>query len=360
MRKRAVTSIITVTVVLVLAISGIGWYFSSKAEAIDHSPNYSVRVQRVAGNSITLARTHDDVLPGAYGINWPGGRATVGPVTSLTPKSVTRQLSGPAPKQRSKVEWNTDVFSGDPSSVGLSFTDVNVSTSLGPMPAWFVPAAGKTWVIIVHGHNADRNTGLRITPTIHEAGLPILDITYRNDAGAPASRDRKQHLGATEWHDVDSAMSYAAANGATSVVLYGFSQGGSMVLETARHSANAKMIKSIILDSPVIDWRNTLDSQGASYGLPTFETHIAEKIFSLRTGFSFDDMNQLKHVNDFHVPMLLFYGSSDNYVPTAPAVAFARARPDLVKARKVQGSTHVGEWNVNPTEYDAQVANFIS
>ncbi len=126
-------------------------------------------------------------------------------------------------------------------------------TELGPAPAWFVPADGpasSTWVIAVHGQHGDPSTAMTGVPAMHQLGLPVLAISYRNDVGAPASPDGLLHLGQTEWRDVDAAITHARKKGAQRVVLDGSSMGGAAVLQTLKHSAQADAVASVVLDAP--------------------------------------------------------------------------------------------------------------
>ena len=360
--RRLFLGFIVLLLVVMLGMGGIAYYFSGVALAVDHTADYSVKVLRASTASVTLARTHDDVLPGTYGISWNGGRAVVTAITSSDTTSVTRLLQpgDGAPPVGVNVAWDENVYAGDPLTArGVAFQTVNVSTPLGAMPAWFVPGRSSTWMIFVHGHNATREAGLRYIPALQGAGYPVLDVTYRNDASAPSSSDKKDHLGATEWHDVDSAISYAKANGATGVVLYGSSMGGAMSMETLRHSSQADLIRGVVLDSPVMDWRNTLDKQGGDQGLPLFETRLAEKVFSERSGMNLDDFDQVRHAASLKVPVLLFIGSEDDYVPSGPSIAFAKAQPKLVILVTTQGASHTDSWNVDPIAYEQHLTDFL-
>src|SRR5207249_8290415 len=129
-----------------------------------------------------------------------------------------------SPALGTPVRVDSFAFPGDPrEAFGLEFDNVSFPTELGAMPAWFVPNASTTWAIFVHGQDATMRQSLRILPTLHAAGLPTLVISYRNDAGAPASTDGFYRYGATEWRDVEAAANYALAHGAEHLVLVGYS-----------------------------------------------------------------------------------------------------------------------------------------
>ena len=145
---------------------------------------------------------------------------------------VTRRVEdirGPL-AQGTRVAFDQSVWEGNPRSArAFPYREIEFPSQLGPMPAWRVPGRGGTWAIFVHGHNAERNEGLRVLASLRRAGLPSLLISYRNDPGAPPSEDGLLHLGQTEWRDVESAARYAVRRGARSLVLVGASMGGAIV-----------------------------------------------------------------------------------------------------------------------------------
>lgn len=219
---------------LILAVI-LSWHFSSYALVPDHSPyTEDVEIEAVSADRITLSRSETTARPGYYGLAWQAGHAIVGPIQSQDADSVTRRLSAVRGYLVSGAEagLESSVYAGDPGEArGLPYRSVDVPDSLGPMPAWLVPAAGapglssgpRTWAIVVHGHNDSRQAGLRISPTLRRAGLSTLLISYRNDLGAPESPDGLYHLGETEWQDLEAAARYARRHGARRLVLIGYS-----------------------------------------------------------------------------------------------------------------------------------------
>ncbi|MBW8481437.1 alpha/beta hydrolase family protein [Actinomadura parmotrematis] len=359
-RRLALFSALAAVLLAVSATAGIGWYFSGVATEVSHTSDYDLTVRASAPGTVTLPRTATTARPGTWGLSWPGGHAVLGAVTATARDSVTRAVASgtpPAPGTRATIDhW---VWSGSgPDALGLSYTAVTYPTENGAMPAWYLPAAGRTWVVAVHGHNADKAETMRAMRTVHAAGLPMLSIAYRNDEGAPASPDGKNHLGDTEWHDVRAAVAYARAHGATGVVLYGWSMGGAMALRTLR--AEPSLVRGVVLDSPVMDWDATLDKQAAARGLPSFVTAVAERTLEWRIGISLREWDQTRYASSLKVPVLLYTATEDGTVDNRPALEFARRAPAGLVTHLAARADHTEAWNVDPAVYERALASFLS
>lgn len=347
-------------IVLLLAVAGVagaGWYYSGMVIDPSHGDSYPLEVTAVTDDQVTFKG--DATEPGTYGLTWKGGNATVGHVISAGQGSVTRELvkvrQGEL-KPGVRAYLDTWMY-GDPSdptaALGLPYKKVSIKG----YPAWQTPGDSKTWVIAVHGRNANASEALRFVPVFHSLGMPVLGISYRNDLGAPAG-DGKYHLGETEWEDVGSAIAYAKTQGATGVILYGMSMGGGIVPMTARRLPG-EPIKGLILDSPVMDWNAPIELGAKQQGVPLWLASVGKWVISLRTGVSFDDIDQVRHAKEFKAPMLIFLDDDDDTVPIGPSLAFAKARPDLVTLFRTRGGGHVGSWNVDPARYEQALRDFV-
>lgn len=351
---------------LAIAVA-LSWHFSNRVLVPDHS-NWSpqVQVEGLSPGRIVLERTEDTERPGVYALEWTGGRAIVGAVVGGDDETVTRRLRTRrgylVPEMDVGVEPN--VFGGDPSQAfGLPFRDVPVRDELGPMPAWFVPARQgrdrETWAIAVHGHNGTLQNGLRMVPTLHRAGLPTLLIAYREDLGAPSSPDGLHHMGLTEWRDLAAAARYALDHGAKRLILAGYSMGGAIVAQFMQRSPLASRVDGLVLDAPVLDWRETLELNTTEMGWPSIAALPLLWAIGARIDADWDSLDAHQHLDDFQLPILLFHGEDDEVVPISGSEDFAEELPRQVTFYTAPKAGHCESWNVDPKLYERRLASFL-
>ncbi|WP_165978555.1 alpha/beta hydrolase family protein [Actinomadura darangshiensis] len=354
---------LAVTVLLCAVVGGIGWYFAGVAIEVDHSAEYPLTIEDVGNGTVTLSREPISERSGTWALVWENGRALLGPVVGGDDSHVVRKVSSMVEGTLEKDTPATVdhwVYDGDPkTALGLPFQDVTYPSKVGPMPAWLLPGTSSkgTWVIGIHGRNADKAETFRAMRAVHGLGLPMMSIAYRNDVGAPPSDDRKNHLGDTEWQDVVSAMGYARAHGATGVVLYGWSMGGAMVMTTLRKDPS--FVRGVVLDSPVMDWSATLDKQGDARHLPRFMTGVAKHVLQWRIGIELSDFDQRPYAPHLRTPTLLFTTRDDATVANRPAFAFARTAPPGMVTHITTPGDHTEAWNIDPAAYERSLTAFL-
>ncbi|GHE62299.1 alpha/beta hydrolase [Streptomyces vinaceus] len=316
---------------------------------------------------ITLTRSLASLRPGTYGLSAPGVHAVVGSVLDgfdPGPDAVVRRLlavTHGSLDPGTRVTLTPQVHAGDPrAALGLDHADVDVPGELGGLPAWFVPAARDTWVITVHGLGAGREHPMVVMPFLHRQGMPVLDLAYRGDLGAPASPDGLGHLGESEWRDVDAAIRYAVRYGARRVVLHGWSTGAAMALHAAERSALADRISGLVLDSPVLDWHTTLRALVAARRTPAALVPFAVRAAEGRAGLRADRLAPGADPAALRVPVLIFHGPDDTLAPWGPSRRLAEARPDLVTLRTVREAGHGAMWNADPAGYEEALRRFLT
>jgi hypothetical protein len=370
-----------VVVLVVVLLGGGGFYYAgqieSEALAVRHpEPLYEeLVVDSSTDGQVVLHRTGGDVTPdplrtdGVYGLVWAGGRGVIsGPPTPGVGGRITRVLqvtAGTAPAAGTRAGLDRDVWTDPRAAYGAAFQDVTYPCAGGSCPAWFVPGTGTTWMVLVHGKNSTRTEPLRALSAALRAGLPALDIAYRNDVGAPADPSGRHQYGATEWRDLEQAVDYATTHGAQHVVLFGASMGGSIVASFLQHSRSASLVRGVVLDAPALDLRSAVEFGASQRRLPLLGSPIpgvltatAEWIAGRRYSLDWNRIDYLRG-DWLDVPALVFQGTLDDTVPAATSDRFAAAHPGLVSEVRVPGASHVESWNVDPAAYEAREAAFL-
>ncbi|WP_354382249.1 hypothetical protein [Streptomyces sp. PvR034] len=324
-------------------------------------------VHSATADRVALTLSIASLRPGTYALSAPGVHAVVGavlPDAPHDPDTVVRRLVGVthgtlAPGTR--VRMTPQIHVGNPrTALGLDHADVDVPGELGALPAWFVPAARDTWVITVHGLGGTREHPMVVMPFLNHHRLPVLDLAYRGDLGAPLPPDGLGHLGASEWRDLDAAIRYALRFGARRVVLHGWSTGATMALLAAERSALAGKISGLVLDSPVLDRRTTLERLAAARGTPAALLPLAVRAAEGRPGLQVDRQPPGADPAALRMPVLIFHGPDDALAPWEPARRLAAARPDLVTLRTVAGAPHGAMWNADPAGYEEALRRFLT
>ena len=322
--------------------------------------------------TIELSRTPDTELPGRYGLFTTGthGYVKLGAVLSADATRVRRKLLTQI-DAGSKIDRAAG-FSGwyysSPAELHLPWEPVLIGSPAGPCPAWFFPAESATWVIQVHGRGVTRAECLRAVPVFHSLGLPNLVVSYRNDGEAPRSRGGSYALGASEWRDVDAAISYALRHGAVRVLLMGWSMGGAIVLQTAVSSGNRQAIAGLVLDSPVVDWRTVLKFQARESGivdpLPALAMNalaspLTARLSGAEEAIPFDRLDMVARADELTVPVLLLHSDDDGFVPADASHALAAARPDLVTMPHFSVARHTKIWNYDQIGWTAAITDWM-
>ncbi|MYY81252.1 alpha/beta fold hydrolase, partial [Streptomyces sp. SID335] len=324
-------------------------------------------VHATAAGQVSLTRALASLRPGTYGLSGNGTHAIVGPVLDSAPHeadTVVRRLEAVTHgtlEPGARVRLTPQVHIGDPrTALGLEHSDVVVPGELGGLPAWFVPATRDTWVITVHGLGTTREHPMVVMDFLNRLRIPVLDLAYRGDLGAPRSPDGLGHLGETEWRDLDAAIRHAVRNGAERVVLHGWSTGAAMCLHAAAHSALRDRISGLVLDSPVLNWEVTLKALAGARRTPGPLLPLAVRAAQGRTGLRGDRILASAGPDALQVPTLVVHGPDDAVAPWVYSLRMAERRPDLVTLHPVPDAPHGAMWNADPAAYEEVLRRFLT
>lgn len=370
-----VWSAVAVVVTLAVVYTGAGWYVSgqiidSLRVPIADGP-YDTEIRSIGDGQVELVPP-DDVdaaadVDAVMGLRWDTGYAQVGPAISADGGTQVRPftlLQGEEPPTGPDVaEFDGYAFPPDPSAVEVPVSTVAYPSAIGDLEAWYLPGEGSTWIVAVHGRGADRHELLRMVDAIGHLGYPTLIVRYRNDPGAPVSRDGIMLAGQDEWRDIEAAVDHAIAGGASDVVLYGASMGGAISLSYAMNEPR-EVVRGLVLESPLADLREVVrlrSGEALPVGGPVGDSLLAAgRLFTwLRIGLDFDTVDYVDRAGELEVPILLFHGTDDTSVPFAVGASLARARPDLVAFHPVEDAVHVRAWNEDPDAYAAVLGGFL-
>ena len=248
---------------------------------------------------------------GALGVVWATGHGTAGRIVTEDAISVVREfelLSGEL-SPGSLIDLDPFVYQGDPlTALNLNYEEVTFPTPLGSMGAWHVPAEGNAWVVFVHGKSGPLRESLRSLSALHDAGIDVLVINYRNDVDMPADPSGYYRQGLTEWEDLEAAVLFTKTQGATNVAILGSSMGGAIATSFLRQSPNANKVNAVVLDAPMLDFAATVDHQAnkvsvAGLQVPWSLRFVATTLSAWRFGIEWDELDYTTPVSYTHLTL---------------------------------------------------------
>ena len=223
------------------------------------------------------------------------------------------------------------------------------------------------WVIHIHGRKAGYAETLRNFRQFSDLGFSQLAISHETDPKPEGLGKTKSQLGAQEWTQVEQAVEHAIINGATRIVLFGWSLGGMLVNQFLDRSKSTSVIAGVIFDSPLLDYRGTLQLQAGRAGL---DRSIVTKSMKLITsslmirllGFKNVDISNLSALDrplSSQIPTLLFHSSNDGYISMTGVYRYRELNP-LTRLVEIQGARHCRLFNEDQEKYQKSIAEFVS
>lgn len=258
----------------------------------------------------------------------------------------------------------------EPEQLGYATTLVSIPLPHGVGWGWVITpehARPGRWAVHVHGRGALPHETLRGVAPLAEAGYTSLVIAYRNDRGAPAGMGGRYGLGLAEQDDVDAAIGWARTQGASDVVVVGWSMGGTAAVLAAGRGRNREVVRGLVLDSPALDWPSLLRQQAKLAHLPAAIAELGVLLLRLGlvrgavAGVRGTDLAALtaqKLAALIRVPTLIHASAGDTFVPWDGSLRVAQLRSSLVRLHPSRGE-HVKLWNADPVGWEAETAHFL-
>nr|WP_223263274.1 alpha/beta fold hydrolase [Arthrobacter sp. NamB2] len=362
------------------AVSGLAVYFARQVVTPARGRDENLDILAVVGSAghqtVILPANDDTTIEGTYSLHFDQGtgHARIGEIRSYVPRegtverAVEKVYAGNL-AAATRGWWGGAVYPS-PSAMGFAEEEVLIPVEGGSAPAWLVRAEkpARTWAIMVHGRGATRAEALRALTPARRLGLTSLVLSYRNDGEAPSAPDGRYGLGMTEWHDVDAAIDFAVAHGARDVVLFGWSMGGAIALQTADLSRHRRRISALVLDGPVINWIEVLAHHAELNRIPApvgrlgqylLASQRARRITGLAAPLDLKSMDWIARAEQLTLPTLVLHSEDDEFVPIGPSAELAARNPAFVTLERFHRARHTKEWNVDPERWETVVERWL-
>ena len=390
---------------LIIGLLGVGWYFSGLIYESGLNPEFTetesvgtaedrVVVESITSKSIKLNVEEEQwgvmLENGIYGIIGQNGDAVIGKILNTNGNIIERKLlqingslvtgdriSGSAGllldektgiyKILGTSGWSGQATQGiytPKSVVDIEYEDIFYQSDIGQFPAYLTSSGDDGVVIFVHGFRGDYSrevfAQLR-AKDLMDMGFRSMIISYRNDRGLPKDPSGIFQYGVSEWKDIDAAIDEARKI-SENVVLWGISGGGGPVSSWIQNTNDISKVSGIIYEAPVISFWESVEVNGAARfpWLPQGLFSYFKIVTELRYGVDFDSMDFRDAVINSDIPVLLFHGDDDEWVPVEMSDLIAESRNKNFTYIRSENVGHVTSWNADPENYVLQMSVFLS
>ena len=391
-------------ILIFIVLGGAGWFFSGVTYEVGLNPEFEntaevgvaedrVIIEDISEKTISLNVQEEMwgvmLEDGIYGVLGENGSAVVSSILSLEGDIITReilQINGElkigervSSSSLLKIEngkysiLGTNDYEGidesgkyTPKSVSdTDYEYIEYESDLGMFPA-YLTSEGKTGVVIfVHGFRGafERDfTAMLRAPDFENLGYRSMIISYRNDANAPKDPSGLYQYGVTEWIDLDNAIKYVEQNiNPDRIVLWGTSGGGGPVTSWLQNNPDSDRVDGIIFEAPVISFWESVEVNGkARYPfIPELFFPYIKLFTEVRYGVDFDTMDFRDALVKSEVPVLLFHGDDDEWVPVDMSDYIAENRRTNFTYIRMSNVGHVTSWNADPVRYIFEIEKFL-
>ena len=392
-------------ILIFIILGGAGWFFSGVTYEVGLNPEFEntaevgvaedrVIIENLSEKTISLNVQEEMwgvmLEDGIYGVLGENGSAVVSSILSLEGDIITREILqingelkiGERVSSSSLLKIENGKYSilgtsdyegidesGKYTPKSVSDTDyeyIEYESDLGMFPA-YLTSEGETGVVIfVHGFRGafERDfTAMLRAPDFENLGYRSMIISYRNDANAPKDPSGLYQYGVTEWIDLDNAIKYVEQNiNPDRIVLWGTSGGGGPVTSWLQNNPDSDRVDGIIFEAPVISFWESVEVNGkARYPfIPELFFPYIKLFTEVRYGVDFDTMDFRDALVKSEVPVLLFHGDDDEWVPVDMSDYIAENRRTNFTYIRMSNVGHVTSWNADPVRYIFEITKFLN
>lgn len=348
-----------------------GFFVARHLTAPVKKRRYPLQIIASTRDTVTLPASPRTTNPGQWGLYYHGhGHLTISGTPVIDGKGVTwKVLRGTPPPAGTRVAW-TGIIRPTPGAAGFLAHDHHFNTPAGLAPAWFIGARPgeehPVWAVHIYGRGSTRAGVIRGVSVTAHYGLPSVLPTYRNTFEGPRHGDGLNHLGADEAADIEAVLEELSVTGRERFILFGWSMGAQIALALAADSLWGPRIDRVVLESPVLDWRRTLDHNLRRARLPRFvgresamwlQHRVLHRAACLDGPLDLDAMDWIARADEIPQPVLILHGSEDRFTPLDASNDFARHAVDAEVVEMQSG--HTTGWNVNPWLWSDRTSKFL-
>ncbi len=355
---------------------GAGWTIARRLTAPAGPRIFDLAIRDIERDDgtrrVVLDRTPQTTADGIYNL-WieHGGWAQLSAEASdRGPGRIARTVVGTSPGLRlapgDRASWS-GIYYATPADVGLNARNITITSPAGPCPAWRIDGDPSTWAIHIHGLGSTRAGTLRGAQVATELGYTSLVVTYRNTTEGPCVGTGRSTLGHTETADVDEAIGYAVRRGAERIALFGWSMGAAIALQLADRPRHHGLITALVLDSPVLDWTETIKANCARSGLPAAAGLLAvpwlaigplASMVGLPGPIPLRRFDWITRAAELTTPTLIHHGMRDSSAPLRLSQAVRDRRADIVTLETFDAD-HTLTWNSDPERWRSAVIAWL-
>ena len=311
---------------------------------------------------VSLPLSPETLSQGEQSLFWADrkGHAVVSPIAethSSVEYEVTRCFRN-EPKVGDKA-WLSGWLAETPEDLGmLNYETVELPNRT---KAWLFQG-NTTWVIHVHGRKAAKAETLRGIKALLPFGFTQLSISHESDPIPEGLGYPRSYFGVKESIQIANAVSFAESRGAIRIILYGWSLAGLFIKEYLANNQSSASVSAVILDSPLIDLKETLELQSLNAGLEeqfgsdVYEALSRSKLLKI-LGFARSRVPTLKEFS-FNMPLLLMYSRTDGYVSMKSIDSISSAK--LLTRVEFNDSRHCRLFNSDPEKYRSGLVAFMN
>jgi pimeloyl-ACP methyl ester carboxylesterase len=152
--------------------------------------------------------------------------------------------------------------------------------------------------------------------------------------------------------------------GGRECVVFGWSMGATIALNTLQRSPLGPMIKGIAMVAPVLSWEEVLRANACHQRLPRPLGSLAARLLASRgfcrlagldTPLKVLESDRGRFAGGLNIPVLIIHNRNDWSVPIETSIHFAHTLKDRVELVEFNCSGHTQEWNSDRVGWDLAV-----